>query len=332
MISVLGQVVVAAALITALVGAAGAFAGARSGWGAGWGRRAAALVLVLILAAVALMEYALLTHDFSVKYVADVGGLNVPTYFTFISLWAALEGSILFWALLLSGYTVLFLVLYRNRFAELQPYIAGILLLLSSFFLFVITVPGNPFTRVDPLVACRNACTGPNPLLQNHWMMGVHPVLLYLGYVGLSIPFAIVVASLVAGTPGAQVMRLIRRWALVPWVFLSLGIIGGMWWSYAVLGWGGYWSWDPVENASVMPWLVTTAFLHSVQVQERRQMLKTWTLSLVIAAFLLSILGTFLTRSGVLASVHSFTQSSVGPVFLVFFGVLLVGSIALLLV
>jgi cytochrome c-type biogenesis protein CcmF len=171
---------------------------------------------------------------------------------------------------------------------------------------------------------------GPNVLLQNNPMMGIHPPLLYLGYVGLSIPYAIAMAGLLRGGLETDTLRLIRRWALIPWVFLSLGIIGGMWWSYDVLGWGGYWSWDPVENVSLMPWLVTTAFLHSLQVQERRRMLKAWTISLIIAAFLFSVLGTFITRSGVLKSVHAFSESTIGPLFLIFFAFVLLGSLALL--
>jgi cytochrome c-type biogenesis protein CcmF len=159
----------------------------------------------------------------------------------------------------------------------------------------------------------------------------VHPVLLYLGYVGLAVPFAVAMATILTRAPGATTLPLIRRWALVPWAFLSLGIVAGMWWSYAVLGWGGYWSWDPVENASLMPWLITTAFLHSLQVQERRRMLQVWTLSLIVGAFQLSILGTFLTRSGVLASVHSFTQSGIGPLFLGFLVVSLTASLGLVL-
>ncbi|HEX6506361.1 MAG TPA: heme lyase CcmF/NrfE family subunit, partial [Chloroflexota bacterium] len=284
-------------------------------------------VFLLVVMANALMVYALVTHDFSVKYVADVGSRETPLYYTVISLWAALEGSILFWALILSAYTALFLLLYRHRFAELRPYVTGVLLAISAFFLFVIAFPGDPFASINPVPADG---PGPNPLLQNHPMMGLHPPLLYLGYVGLSVPYAIAIASLLARSTTPEVLRLIRRWALVPWVFLSLGITAGMWWSYAVLGWGGYWSWDPVENASVMPWLVTTAFLHSLQVQERRRMLKTWTMSLIVAAWLLSIFGTFLTRSGVLASVHSFTQTPIGPVFLTFFGLFLLASIILL--
>lgn len=329
MIAPLGHLITLAALFTAVTGAAVAFwAGKRSNATLTiWARRAAFIVCGLVTAAVALMLFVLVTHDFSVKYVADVGSRETPLYYTIISLWGALEGSILWWAFLLSLYTTVFLIIYRDRFTDLQPYITAVLLTVSTFFLFVIVGPGNPFTKVAPVPVDG---AGPNPLLQNHWMMGVHPPLLYLGYVGLSIPYAVALGSLLRGTPGPDTFRLIRRWALIPWVFLSLGIIGGMWWSYAVLGWGGYWSWDPVENASVMPWLVTTAFLHSLQVQERRQMLKTWTLSLIIAAFLLSILGTFLTRSGVVASVHSFTQSAIGPVFLAFLAAVLVASLGLL--
>jgi cytochrome c-type biogenesis protein CcmF len=299
-----------------------------------WTERAAVTVFGLVASAVALMLVALVTHDFSVKYVADVGSRTTPLYYTIISLWAALEGSILFWALLLSGYTAVFLLLYRGRFARLRPYVTGVLLAISSFFLFVIAGPGNPFVRITPPApapGCPADGCGPNPLLQNHPMMGLHPPLLYLGYVGLSVPYAIAMAALLAGSLDADVLRLIRRWALLPWALLSLGIVAGMWWSYAVLGWGGYWSWDPVENASVMPWLVTTAFLHSLQVQERRGMLKTWTMSLIVLSFLFSVFGTFLTRSGVLASVHSFTASGIGPMFLGFFAVVLVLSLALLL-
>ncbi len=336
MIAPLGQLAIELALATALTGAFLSFAGGlRHDAGlARWGRYAAFGVLGFVALAVILMEIALVSHDFSVKYVSEVGSRQTPLYFTVISLWGALAGSILFWALLLSLYTTAFLLLYRRHFARLLPWISGILLTNSSFFLLVIAGPGSPFVRVTPSApapGCPATGCGPNPLLQNHWIMGVHPPLLYLGYVGLAVPFAIAMAALMTRELGPDVLRLIRRWALIPWVFLSVGIVMGMWWSYAVLGWGGYWSWDPVENASVMPWLVTTAFLHSLQVQERRQMLKTWTLTLITSAFLLTIFGTFLTRSGVLDSVHSFTQSSVGPMFLGFFGLVLVFSVAVLL-
>jgi cytochrome c-type biogenesis protein CcmF len=329
MIAPLGHIIIVTALLVAVAGSVSSLLGGRLGdvYLIAWGRRSAFGLLGLVAAAAGVMLIALLTHDFSVKYVADVGSRETPIFFTVTSLWAALEGSILLWALLLSGYTCAFLWLSRKRSPALQPYITAILLGISAFFLFVIAWPGDPFQTVSPVPADG---PGPNPLLQNSPIMGQHPPLLYLGFVGLSVPYAIALAALLTGNVDTSVFRLMRRWALVPWIFLSLGITAGMWWSYTVLGWGGYWSWDPVENVSLMPWLVTTAFLHSLQVQERRQMLKTWTMSLIIAAFLLSILGTFLTRSGVVSSVHSFTQSAIGPVFLTFFGVVLIGSLALL--
>jgi cytochrome c-type biogenesis protein CcmF len=328
MTGLLGHLAVLLSLIVAVSGAVISFIAGRQGDPrlAGIGRTCAITVLVLLAAAVAIMEIALIGHDFSIRYVADEGSRETPLYYTIISLWGALEGSILFWAFLLSLYTVAFLRFTRG-IDDLMPYATSILLGISGFFLFVIAFPGDPFAPVHPAPADGN---GPNVLLQNNPMMGIHPPLLYLGYVGLAVPYAIAMAALVRGGPETDTLRLIRRWSLVPWTFLSLGIIGGMWWSYAVLGWGGYWSWDPVENVSLMPWLVTTAFLHSLQVQERRRMLKTWTIALIIAAFLFSIMGTFLTRSGVVVSVHAFSQSSVGPIFLGFFAAILVGSLALL--
>jgi cytochrome c-type biogenesis protein CcmF len=329
MISLLGHVVVSLGLVAAVIGAAASFAAGyleREDL-AGWGERATFGVLACVAAAVVLMEIALIGHDFSVKYVADVGSRETPLYYTIISLWGALEGSILLWALLLSAYTVAFVLLSRGRFAAIRPYAIGIMLTVSTFFLLVIGFPGDPFVALSPVPADG---AGPNPLLQNHPMMGIHPPLLYLGFTGTTVPFAVAMAALLKGRTGPDVMRLIRRWSLIPWSFLTFGIIAGMWWSYAVLGWGGYWEWDPVENASLMPWLVTTAFLHSLQVQERRRMLKTWTMTLITSAFVLSILGTFLTRSGVLKSVHSFTQSPIGPFFLGFLAVILAFSTAVL--
>lgn len=336
MIAPLGHLCVVLALMLAVSGSVASFLGGKNGdeWLQLWGRRAAFAVLGLVAGAVGLMLWALVTHDFSVQYVSEVGSRDTPLFYTVISLWGALEGSILFWVLLLSVYTALFLLFQRNSLLNLQPYITGFLLVISSFFLFVVAGPGDPFGTVNPAApaaGCPADGCGPNPLLQNHPMMGLHPPLIYLGFVGLSVPYAIAMAALLRGGPDVITLRVMRRWSLVAWIFLSLGITAGMWWSYAVLGWGGYWSWDPVENAPLMPWLVTTAFLHSLQVQERRQMLKTWTTSLIIAAFTLTILGTFLTRSGVVNSVHSFTQSSIGPIFLAFLGVVLVGSLALLL-
>ena len=278
------------------------------------------------------MIYALVTHDFSVKYVADVGSRETPLYYTVISLWAALEGSILFWGFILAGYTVVFLAIHGRtsvaaRYAPIMPFAIGVLLTVSAFFLVVMSGPGNPFVYVPHPAADG---PGPNPLLQNHPLWDcIRPssISATLGFPSPS-PCHRRTAG---GRYEAGMLTLARKWALVSWCFLTLGIIAGMWWSYDVLGWGGYWSWDPVENAVLMPWLVTTAFLHSLQVQERRHMLKTWTISLVICAFLLSIMGTFLTRSGILASVHAFTQSSIGPVFLGFLAFTLLVSLGLLL-
>ena len=207
------------------------------------------------------------------------------------------------------------------------PYALGTVLCVNIFFLLLISWPANPFRALSPIPPDG---PGPNALLQNSPFMGVHPPLLYTGYVGMSVPFALATGALLAGRLNPDWPKVIRRWTMIPWTFLSLGIVAGAWWSYEVLGWGGYWAWDPVENASFMPWLTATAFLHSVMVQERRGMLKTWTITLIVSTFLLTVLGTFLTRSGVLASVHAFTQSPIGPFFLTFLGLVLLGSLTLL--
>jgi cytochrome c-type biogenesis protein CcmF len=202
-----------------------------------------------------------------------------------------------------------------------------VLMGVSIFFAFLVASIANPFAPVYPVPPDG---PGPNPLLQNHWLMAVHPPMLYLGYVGMSVPFSMICASLLAGRLEAGWMAPVRRWMLVPWAFLSVGIVLGGWWSYAVLGWGGAWAWDPVENASFHPWLTGTAFLHSAMVLQRRNRMRDWTLVLGMATFLLTLLGTFMTRSGVFNSVHSFTQSSIGPVFLVFIGIVLIYSVVLL--
>ncbi|MEC9465346.1 MAG: heme lyase CcmF/NrfE family subunit [Myxococcota bacterium] len=275
----------------------------------------------------AVMVYALLVHDFSVSYVAQVGSLKMPTWVTVVSLWSSLEGSILFWGAILGGYVGVFTYQMTDRYREYVPYATGVLLGIAAFFAFLIAGPSNPFIPMDPVPTDG---PGPNPLLQNHILMVVHPPLLYLGYVGMSVPFAIAVAALLRGELSAGWLKPLRRWTMFPWTFLTLGIIVGGWWAYEVLGWGGYWAWDPVENASFLPWLAATGYLHSTVVQERKKMLKVWTLSLVLAAFLLTILGTFMTRSGVFNSVHSFTQSPIGPVFLGFLAVMTAISILLL--
>jgi cytochrome c-type biogenesis protein CcmF len=276
-------------------------------------RRAMYLTFALAAVASAVMITALLTHDFSILYVARNNATTTPPFFSVISLWAALEGSILFWTLLLTGYAALVLYRYRDRHAALMPWAGATLALIAIFFFAVMIWPGNPFIRTTP-VGTEGA--GPNALLQNHPFMGLHPPLLYLGYTGMAVPFAFGMAALITRRTDEEWLAIVRRWTIVPWIFLTLGITAGAWWSYEVLGWGGYWAWDPVENAALLPWLTATAFIHSSMVAERRGALKIWSSALILATFVLTIVGTFLTRSGVVASVHSFTQSAIGPWFL----------------
>jgi cytochrome c-type biogenesis protein CcmF len=288
---------------------------------------AAGFVFLSMVTAIAAMEWALLSHDFSVEYVAHVGSRETPAYYSAISLWSSLEGSILFWALILAGYTALVVFVQRRSTSRLLPFALGVLGVVGLFFYGLVATVANPFGVVFPVPA--NG-PGPNPLLQNHPLMGLHPPLLYLGLVGLAVPFAFAIAALLTGKVDEEWIRTTRRWTVTPWAFLSLGIIAGAWWSYEVLGWGGYWAWDPVENASFLPWLTATAFLHSVMVQERTGMLKTWNLTLIIGTFLLTLFGTFLTRSGVLDSVHAFTEGYIGPLFLGFIAFVTLVSLTLI--
>jgi len=271
------------------------------------------------------LEVALLTDDFSIEYVANNHSSSTPLLFTIAGAWAALEGSIVLWGLVLAAFAWWAL---RNV-GEADPVGAvamAVIGLVALFFFGLMATAANPFTVLTevPLDGA-----GQNPLLQNHWLMAVHPPMLYLGYVGLTVPFAFAIGALVAGDGSSDWLHRVRRPSVVAWTFLTLGIALGGWWSYEVLGWGGYWAWDPVENASLLPWLTATAFIHSSVVQRRRGMLQAWNIALVISTFALTILGTFLTRSGVVASVHSFTQSAVGPALLVFLGVIVVGGLGL---
>lgn len=270
---------------------------------------------------------ALLQHDFSVKYVTQVGSRSTPVIYTIVSLWSALEGSILFWGAIMGVYLFAFAFTYRKEHGRYMQLSLGVMAAVATFFAFLIAGPANPWISVPnpPLDG-----PGPNALLQNHVLMIIHPPMLYLGYVGMTIPFGIAAGALLRGELGDAWLIPLRKWTLVPWIFLSIGIILGSWWAYAVLGWGGYWAWDPVENASFMPWLTATAFMHSTMVLERKKSLKLWTIALALASFVLTIIGTFMTRSGVFNSVHSFTQSDIGPTFLVFIGILLVFSVLLL--
>ncbi len=289
----------------------------------------AVLVLLGGVLAVVAMERALVTRDFTVQYVADNGSTRTPPLYNVATLWAALEGSIILWGVILGGYTTAVVVKFRNRLSD--PLVGWAMLtmfVVCVFFFFLLVGPANPFVRFDPPPGFDGP--GPNPLLQNHPLMAFHPPMLYLGYVGFTVPFAFAIAALVTGRVGEGWLLATRRWTLIAWGFLTVGIVLGSWWSYEVLGWGGYWAWDPVENASFLPWLTGTAYLHSVMVQERRGMLRVWNLSLLCATFALTILGTFITRSGVLDSVHAFTESAIGPSILTFFGLICAVTIGLI--
>jgi cytochrome c-type biogenesis protein CcmF len=282
----------------------------------------ALLTLLGAVVAVVAMERALITRDFTVAYVAENGSSRTPRLYNVATLWAALEGSILLWVLVLSGYLVATVGKFRRRLDDqLVGWALLTIFVVAVFFFLLLVGPANPFERAV-LPAGFVDGPGPNPLLQNHPLMAIHPPMLYLGYVGFTVPFAFAIAALATGRLGEGWLVATRRWTLIAWGFLTVGIILGAWWSYEVLGWGGYWAWDPVENASFLPWLTGTAYLHSVMVQERRGMLRVWNLSLVCATFALTILGTFLTRSGVLDSVHAFTESLIGPFLLGFFALI----------
>lgn len=289
-------------------------------------------VIVLAVAAVgqfAVMERALITRDFTVAFVAENGSHKTPALFNVATLWSALEGSILLWVLVLVGYVVAVARRFRDSLAD--PMVAWALLVLfavCTFFFLLLAGPAFPFAGFQPWAGFDGP--GPNPLLQNHVLMAFHPPMLYLGYVGFTVPFAFAIGALVTGRMGEGWLVSTRRWTLLAWGALTLGIMLGAWWSYEVLGWGGYWAWDPVENASFLPWLTGTAFLHSVMVQERRGMLRVWNLSLLSATFSLTILGTFITRSGVLDSVHAFTESGIGPMLLAFFALVVATTVGLI--
>jgi cytochrome c-type biogenesis protein CcmF len=324
----LGQGALLVALALAIVGACAAVVGARTGRVAAVesAQHAALAVFVLITAAFALLVYAFLTFDFSVRYVASNTNLGTPFYYRITGVWGALEGSIVLWAWMLAVYTLILVLGQRERARELYPWALAVMLGVMAFFLLIMTVAAPPFTRQTPVPADGR---GLNPLLEDTGMI-THPVALYLGFTGFTVPFAFAVAALATGRLGDAWIGLTRRWTIVAWYFLSLGLLIGGWWSYHVLGWGGYWAWDPVENAAFMPWLTGTAFLHSVMIQERRRMLRLWNLALVILTFGLTLFGTFLTRSGVIASVHAFTQGTVGIFFLAFLAVVLLLSLGLL--
>jgi cytochrome c-type biogenesis protein CcmF len=328
MIPELGQGILLIALGLALWGAVAAGA-------AGWTGRPALVesaqhavlgVFALLTLVFALLVHAFLTFDFSVRYVAFNTNLGTPFYYRITGVWGALEGSLVLWAWMLGLYTLIVVLRQRERARELYPWVLTVMLVVLAFFLLVMTVAAPPFARLTPVPADGR---GLNPLLEDTGMI-THPIALYLGFTGFTVPFAFAIAALITSRVGDAWITLTRRWTITAWYFLSLGLLIGGWWSYHVLGWGGYWAWDPVENAAFMPWLTGTAFLHSVMIQERRRMLKLWNIALVILTFSLTMFGTFLTRSGVIASVHAFTQGTVGIFFLAFLALVVLVSLVLL--
>src|SRR2546422_2955291 len=287
------------------------------------------LVAALMTTASAVMINAFLTDDFSIKYVAHYSDSVQPLFYKITSYWGGLDGSIMFWVFLLSVFGSLAVYVNRERHRELIPYVVATISTVQMFFLYLMVAHKNPFTTF--LTPAPMEGKGLNPLLQNYWM-AIHPPSLYTGFVGMTIPFAFGIAALITGHLDDSWLRAVRRWTMVSWLFLSFGLTLGMIWAYEVLGWGGYWGWDPVENAGLLPWFTATAFLHSVMVQERRSMLRVWNVTLVITTFFLTIFGTFMTRSGVVQSVHAFGDDPVlARLFIGFMVVLLTCSVGLVI-
>jgi cytochrome c-type biogenesis protein CcmF len=287
------------------------------------GRLFAPVMLVGGVLATLAMEHALVTHDFRIVFVAENNSKVTPLLYSITGLWSALAGSILLWGLVLTIFASLFVWRYRRQVADpVIRWATLVLYIVTAFFFGMMLGPANPFVTTNDVTAG----LGPNSLLQDNPLVAIHPPLLYIGFVGFTVPFAFAIGMLATGRVGERWQIECRRWTLIAFTFLSVGIVLGAWWSYQVLGWGGFWGWDPVENAALLPWLCGTAYLHSVLVQERRGLLRVWNLSLSIATFALTILGTFLTRSGVIQSVHAFSESSLGPILIgFFFAVIIVG-------
>jgi cytochrome c-type biogenesis protein CcmF len=284
-------------------------------------RQAVLAVCILVTLATAALVYLFLTDNFAIAYVANHSSYAQPLFYKFAALWSGQEGSLLFWSWILALFVGATLWTNRGQHPELMPYVVVVLASVQTFFLILNVFVSNPFRIVGFFGADGVAQMmahpdgrGMNPLLQYPEMV-IHPPMLYLGYVGFTIPFAFALAALLGRYPGEKWIHITRRWTMLAWCFLGLGILLGAHWAYAVLGWGGYWGWDPVENASLMPWITGTAFLHSVMMQEKRGMMRVWNIWLVFVTFLLCILGTMLTRSGIVSSVHAFAQSDVGHFF-----------------
>ena len=312
----LGRVALYIALVGALGGAVHQLIVLRSRRRS-YAMRWALLSLSGVVGAVGVMQYALITHDFSLAYVAENNATFTPLLYSITGMWSALEGSLLLWALLLAAMIVGVVRFYRTRSDDEVVAWANVVLFgVSAFFVALMCGPADPFLH-NPAALLQGA--GPNALLQDNPLVAIHPPLLYAGFVGFTVPFAFAVAMLITGQVHDRWPLEQRRWTVLAWGVLSVGIVLGAWWSYQVLGWGGFWGWDPVENAALLPWLTATAYIHSVIVQDRRGLFRVWNLSLAIATFSLTILGTFFTRSGVLQSVHAFSSSTLGPILIGFF-------------
>lgn len=290
-------------------------------------RTSAYSLLALALTAFVAMEVAILSDDFSLRYVAQNSSRVTPTFFKVLALWSADEGSLLLWNLVLAGYIASVAFRFRRRRPETLPWVMATMYGVAIFYLALVLGPTKPFATMSPVPSDGK---GPLALLQNHPLMAAHPPLLYLGFIGFTVPFAFAIAALVSGRLTDEWIRTTRRWTLAAWTFLTLGLLLGGLWSYGVLGWGGYWAWDPVENTALLPWLTATAFLHSVMAEERRGILKVWNLALIIGTFALTIFGTLLTRGSILYSVHAFSESVVGYLYLGFLVLVLLGGFGLI--
>jgi cytochrome c-type biogenesis protein CcmF len=326
--SLLGQGGILLGLVLACYGAVVAAVGARKGRPAlvESARRCAFVLLGITVLVNGVMLAALLRNDFTLRYVAENSSLSTPTFYKVLALWAADDGSLLLWNLVLAGYLAAVAYRFRHDRPPTFPYALSVLLAVQAFYLTVVSGPARPFAV---LAAAPEDGRGPSPLLQNHPLMAVHPPFLYLGFIGFTVPFAFGIAALLVGRTGATWAATARRWTLAVWCFLTVGLLLGGLWSYSVLGWGGYWAWDPVENVALLPWLVATAFVHSSMLEKRRGIGRLWNAVLVICAFALMTFGTFLTRGNVLTSIHAFTESAVGPAYLIFLTVVLLGGFGL---
>ena len=337
MIADFGYGALLVALLVSIYGIGAAIYGVRKNR-ADWvesARLSMLLTFPLITLSVLSLIYLLVTGDYQLEYVSSVTSNSMPVYLRITALWGGQSGSLLFWSWLLSAFASAVTLRKWQRDREFLPWVIVVSLVTLVFFLIMIVFYENPFGRIwhlpggdfavamlkpaGAVLAAMRDGRGLNPLLRHPGMV-IHPPMLYLGFVSFVIPFAFAIAALITGRTDDRWIRITRRWTLIAWLFLSLGLILGGRWAYDVLGWGGYWGWDPVEIAAFMPWLTGTAFLHSVMIQEKRGMLKQWNMVLIILTYSLVIFGTFLTRSGVLSSVHAFAQSAIGPLFFGFIG------------